>query len=236
MIKLSARMQAIADEILPGRSVADIGTDHAMLPIYLYENGISPKIILTDSKEGPLLKARANLEKFKLLDFISDLRLGSGLSVLQPGEIDTVVIAGMGGLLISGILGEDPGKSRSFSSFVLQPRTAADELRAWLDASGFSIVNEKLAAEGNRISEIFTVSSCESASGKEEFQEEMDFEIPPLLLQLKDPMIGALIDKKIKQSREILENLAKSESAVTREASASLDLRIQRLNERKAQL
>lgn len=236
MITLSARMKAIADEILPGQSVADIGTDHAMLPIYLYENGISPKIILTDSKEGPLCKARANLSKFELPDTVSDLRLGSGLSVLKPAETDAVVIAGMGGLLICGILGADLDKTRTFSRFVLQPRTAADELRAWLHDGGFSIVNEKLAAEGNRISEIITVSPCESVLGKEEFHEALDFEIPPLLFRLKDPLTGSFIDKKIRQAREILDNLAKSKSVYSRKASAGIDLRIKQLNERKARL
>lgn len=236
MITLSARMKAIADEILPGQSVADIGTDHAMLPIYLYEKGISPKIILTDSKEGPLCKARANLCKFGLQDSVSDLRLGSGLSVLQAAETDAVVIAGMGGLLICDILGANLEKTRSFSRLVLQPRTAAEELRTWLHAGGFSIVNEKLAAEGNRISEIITVSPCESVLGKEEFHDALDFEIPPLLFRLKDPLTGSFIDKKIRQAREILDNLSKSESAFSREASAGVGLRIQQLNERKARL
>ncbi len=236
MMKPSARMKAIIDQVMSGETIADIGTDHAIIPIYLYKNGISPKVILTDSKEGPLHKARMNLEKFNLLAAISDIRLGDGLSVLKPGEVDTVIIAGMGGLLISDILEREIQKTRTFKRFILQPRTAADELREWLNNNGFSIINEKLSVERGRVCEIITALPGESWPDKEVFCCEMDYEIPPLLFQCKDPLLGLFVDKKIRQAQDISDNVMKSKSKCPTMTPATAENRIHQLLERKAQL
>ena len=236
MIKPSARMKDIIDQVLSGHTVADIGTDHAIIPIYLYKNGISPKVILTDNKEGPLDKARMNLAKFNLLADLSDIRLGDGLSVLNPGEVDTVIIAGMGGLLISDMLGCEIQKTKTFGKFILQPRTAAAELRKWLNCNGFSIVNEKLSVERGRVCEIITALPCESWPDQEVFCCEMDYEIPPLLFRLKDPLLASFIDRKIRQTKEISVNVMKSKSQNTAITPSTAESRVRQLTERKAQL
>ena len=106
MIKLSDRLQKIADFIEPGESVADIGTDHGFLPIALWEQGKSPHVILSDINSGPLEKARFNINKhFPEKQF--DIRIGNGIQTIRPAEVDNIVIAGMGGLLIAEILGDE---------------------------------------------------------------------------------------------------------------------------------
>ena len=125
--KLNARLSAIAGFVDDGESVADIGADHGYLPVHLVREGISPFAILTDLNPGPLEKTRAMIQKSCMdnqKSFIDnrklELRLGDGLTALGDGEVDTVVIAGMGGETIISILAKDPAKAMSFRKYVLQ--------------------------------------------------------------------------------------------------------------------
>ena len=158
MNKLTDRLQMLADEIRTGETMADIGTDHGFLPLYLWENSISPKVILCDISEPSLAKAKAAAGAYQFgreLDF----RDGDGLSVLRNGEVDAVVIAGMGGLLIRDILAADPVKTASFAKYVLQPRNHSAALRYWLVSQGFTIERNQLVREGKFICEIITASA-----------------------------------------------------------------------------
>ena len=200
MVKLSDRLQKIADFIEQGESVADIGTDHGFLPIALWERGKSPRVILSDINSGPLEKARANIERyFPEQDF--DLRIGSGIKTIRPAEVDTVVIAGMGGLLISEILGEDLLKTRSIKKFILQPRNAQDKLRRWLTESGFSIIDEALVKEGKYYCELILAVPCRE--GLQIAPEGLDLEISPLLFEKKDPLLVEFIENKIRIEKKV---------------------------------
>lgn len=157
-MKLSERLQYIADEINCGETMADIGTDHGFLPLYLLEKKKCPKVIMADISSGSLKKAEINCRLVKPKgDY--ELRLGNGIDVLEDGEVDTVVIAGMGGLLISDILDWNLKKSRSVRRYILQPRNNAGRLRHWLVSNGFSIVKEGIVREGKFLCEILTVES-----------------------------------------------------------------------------
>ena len=156
-MNLNERLLRIADRIENGETMADIGTDHGFLPIYLLETGISPKVIMTDISEPSLMKGRQNFNgRLSGMEDRADFRVGSGISVLAPEEVSTVVIAGMGGRLICDILSEDMEKTRSFKKFILQPRTKQGELRRWLLENGFAITHEDLVYEGAHIPEIIT--------------------------------------------------------------------------------
>ena len=156
MIKLTDRLKSIAKELTAGESMADIGTDHGFLPLYLWENSISPKVIMTDINEGPLQIVRGNCKRLHpYYDF--DIRQGDGLEPIEKDEVYTIVIAGMGGMLISDILAKDMEKSKSFMKFVLQPRSKRGYLRHFLSNNGFRIKKEKLVREGSYICSIITV-------------------------------------------------------------------------------
>ena len=214
MIKLSERLLAIAACIDPGETVADIGTDHGLLPIFLYEQRISPKIILCDLKPGPLDKAKKNIETFAPL-FSPAVRQGDGLTVLAESETDTVVIAGMGGELIAAILGADLQKTRSFRKFILQPRTGSDKLREFLFANDITIIDERLAPERGRICEVitavpgtkFSFDAAEKKSIIAAMERDLVFEINSLLLMKKDPYLEAFISRKISKEKEIIRNI-----------------------------
>lgn len=154
MIKLSDRLLSIAEEINT-KTMADIGTDHGFLPIYLWQHGICDKVILTDVSKGSLEKARVNCEKYCPKE-IFDLRLGSGLNVIAPGEVDIVVMAGIGAPLTANLLAEDIDKSKTFK-YILQPRRHEEYLREWLDNNKFEIIKEKLVKERNLICQVLVV-------------------------------------------------------------------------------
>jgi len=159
-IRLSERMAALA-RLASGGAAADIGTDHGFVPIFMVQNGLCGRAVLSDINEGPLKKAEENISASGLDPELFDLRLGGGLSVLEDGEVDSVIIAGMGGELIASILGEDIQKSRSFKTFVLQPRTRAEVLRRWLDVNGFAVTGEFLVRERGRICQIIRAMPVE---------------------------------------------------------------------------
>ena len=159
MTELSIRLQKIADRINEGETMADIGTDHGFLPIYLIENDISPSVIMTDVSRPSLMKGSDNLDMLGADRDRSDFRVGDGISVLKSGETDAVVIAGMGGMLIRDIMSVDMDHTCSFRKYILQPRTRQGHLRKWLLENGFTIIHEDLVEEGRFIPEIITALS-----------------------------------------------------------------------------
>ena len=174
MIKLSDRLLSIAEEINT-KTMADIGTDHGFLPIYLYQNEICDKVIMTDVSKGSLEKARVNSERY-CPDAKFDLRLGSGLEVIEMGEVETVVLAGMGSPLIAKLIEQDIEKSKSFT-FIIQPRRHEEYLREWLDKNKFQIIKEKLVKERNLICQVLVVRYNEDYQ-----QQNYDYMFPDSIL------------------------------------------------------
>ena len=209
MINLSDRLKKIADEIEAGETVADIGTDHGFLPIYLWENGKSPKVIMTDVSAGSLEKAHQNCTELHP-DVHFDLRLGSGLEVIEPAEVDSVVLAGMGGILMSEILGADIEKARSYKKLILQPRTDVGKLRFWLYDNGFKIINEGLVRERKFICEILTVIPREIAITRQMNGDDIEYEFPHSLVDYGEPLLGEYLEKKKAVEEKILANMQKA--------------------------
>jgi tRNA A22 N-methylase len=223
MVKLSDRLEKIYSLIERGERVADIGSDHALLPVALYERGRAAAPILSDVRPGPLEKARANLARL-LPGAVFDLRLGDGLTPYARGEVDVAVIAGMGGRLIADILSADPEKARSFGRYILQPRNAADKLRVRLAELDFAILDEALASEGALICEILCASpalplaraiardetpparGASLAQGALRRAEAiltaggLSAEISPLLFRKGDPLLAAWLARKLRMT------------------------------------
>lgn len=153
MIKLSDRLQLIADQIETGETMADIGTDHGFLPLSLIDCGVCPKAILTDISGPSLNKAKFSAAESGIEQGV-EFREGNGLDVLRYGEVDAVVIAGMGGQLISEILGKDLMHTCSFRKYIFQPRSQTGLLRWWLESKGFAITKNRLVREGKFLCEV----------------------------------------------------------------------------------
>lgn len=208
MVKLTPRLKTIADEIKAGETMADIGTDHGFLPIYLWEAGISPHVIMADISRGSLDKARDNCEMLHPGQEF-DLRLGSGIEVLENGEVDAVAIAGMGGILMTEILGVDLEKAHSFRRLILQPRNHVGKLRYWLLNNGFKIVNEQLVREGKFICEILTVEPKEVAVSMNQDEDDIEYEFPHTLIRFRNELTEEYLQRKISLEQQILESMSK---------------------------
>ncbi len=206
MIKLSERLELIANLIEEEETMADIGTDHGFLPVALWERGICNKSILSDVNKGPLEKASENIKTTNPgVEF--DLRLGNGLETIELGEVTTLVIAGMGGVLITEILGADLEKSKSFKKIILQPRNGQAKLRYWLSRNGFNIIKEALVKEGLYICEIMVVEVAKIAIIKNIKWVEMEYELPEIQFIKGNQLMKEFVEKKIRTEKKIIKKI-----------------------------
>ncbi len=185
---ITPRLKMIAEHIYT-KSAADIGTDHAYVPIYLLQNNISDRLAATDIKTGPLKIAAENIQKYGFENKIS-LRLGAGLEPIKCGEFETVIIAGMGGEVIKNILENDIEKAHSAKYLVLQPMNSQDLLRKKLSENGFSIFSEDITFEGFKV---YNLIVAQSGRGYE-YKDEFDLHLPEYLYNNKN--FALLKDKK----------------------------------------
>lgn len=170
MLKLSKRLQTIADHVTPGSRVADIGSDHALLPVYLIQSERSPSAIAGELNQGPYEAARKQTADAGLTSRIN-VRRGDGLAVLQPGEADTVTIAGMGGSLMRDILeaGYEAGKLHGVSELVLQPNVGEDQVRSWLIKRDWCLQAEAILEEDGKIYEVLHAFKAENKEEAERY-------------------------------------------------------------------
>ena len=160
MIRLSKRLEWIAQEVPQGGRLADIGSDHALLPTYLAERGRIAGAIAGEVNEGPY-EAAGKQVRMAGLQHMIDVRLGDGLAVLKPGEADVITIAGMGGALISSILEAGKSKLIGVKRLVLQPNVGEAAVREWLEANGWLLIGERILEEDGKIYEILTAEPAE---------------------------------------------------------------------------
>ncbi len=198
-VKLTDRMQCIADYIEKNQRVVDVGTDHGLVPIYLVQKEITGDVILSDIGEGPLANAADNIKKSGIDENMMDIRCGSGLETVSEEEVDVAIIAGMGGNLIIEILQADIKKSRSME-FVLQPRKKQERLVYWLYNNGFTIVDEKLVKESYYVWQVMKVKPIKDVKIK---KYPCDFSINPILLENKDPLLKDFLEQKLKIEKKI---------------------------------
>lgn len=143
---LTPRLAMIAERVRVGARVADIGTDHAYLPVYLVREGIAPSAVAADLRPGPLENARLTVRRHGLEDRIR-LCLSDGLEHIAPEEADDIVLAGMGGTLIVSILKKAPWVKDEGKRLLLQPMSRSEEVREYLHADGFELMRECACTE-----------------------------------------------------------------------------------------
>jgi len=193
---LTPRLLAVAESVPRGARILDVGTDHAKLPVYLLLHGAVQSAAASDVKPGPLARAKATVSRFGLTGRVP-LFLSDGLKDIPSGLADTVVIAGMGGLLIFSIL--SGAGADGYDRFVLQPMRAVPELRRLLTENGFVIIDERLAAEGDKLYNILCVSHGPSTLN--------EFFIGEKLLSGRDPLLPLWLARQADKTRQILSGL-----------------------------
>ena len=160
---LRARLSAVFDSVRRGSVAADVGTDHAHLPIALCLSDVCPRVIASDVRDGPIASARLNIERYGLSDRITVVKT-DGLRGIEQYAPDDILISGMGGELIVRILSDASFVKAKGKRLVLQPQTHPEEVRRYLLMNGFSIVCERLALDdGDRLYQVI-VAEYDGAS------------------------------------------------------------------------
>ena len=155
-IKLSPRLHAVAGYVQKNAAVADVGTDHGFIPVWLAQNGIARRIIASDINEGPLDNARTSAQAYGAAEKIEFVKT-DGLRGLDPTGIDTVILAGMGGDTIRAILESALWTRTRNVHCILQPQSKCDELSCWLGGSGYRLKDALLAQDDGRLYIVLSV-------------------------------------------------------------------------------
>ena len=156
-MELSKRLSSIVDLIEKDKIVADIGTDHGYIPIYLIKNNICKYVIASDINKGPIEILKKNIKEHNILRGI-EIRLGSGFETLNENEVNVAIIAGMGGNLIADIIDNSYNIAKSLDYMILQPAQHQEVLRKYLYNKGFEIIQEDIVYDAEKYYHTMKVS------------------------------------------------------------------------------
>lgn len=202
-------MSAVATMVTPGNVLADVGTDHGYVPIALVQQGKIPGAIAMDIHKGPLQRAREHILMCQLEDYI-ETRLSDGVAALQPGEADSILIAGMGGDLVIHILSAGMNVCRQAKELILQPQSELAKVRRYLREHLYQIVDEDMVIEDGKYYPMMKVIPVEEDVFWKFLPEETLLPCDmygPLLLKNGNPSLRKYLVKQHKQLYKILRNL-----------------------------
>ena len=206
-IRLSNRLSALASLVSKGHRLADIGTDHGYIPIYLCQTGIIPSAIAMDIGKGPLQQATAHIKQQGLSSRIRT-RLSDGLTALQPGEADTILIAGMGGGLVMKILSQGTHALTGSEELILQPQSEIAQVRAYLRTHGFRILEEEMILEDGKYYPMMKVSQQKAAEQTKILPQEVADAFGPVLLQKRHPVLKEWLERELRTTNSVIEQLS----------------------------
>lgn len=179
MIKISPRLTLVSEFIKKNSYVLDVGTDHGLLPMYLVEKGIVKKAVASDVVPSIVEKTKAKVKENKLDDKIKVV-LSDGLKDIKESSIDTIVIAGMGGILTVDIL-KARTKYLKGKTLILSPHRDVDLVRKYLHQIGFKITKEEILED--REDKFYTI--IKAVEGKDTYYSELDYKLGKKLISSK---------------------------------------------------
>ena len=226
-LQLQPRLQCIASLVQKGARLADVGTDHGYLPVYLLQEGTIERAIASDINALPLDHARATAGEYGVTEKI-DFRLCPGLAFIRADECDTVAIAGMGGETILGILEAAPWTRDGAHTLILQPQTKVDLLRRWLCESGYRFLEEKLVRDKEQLYVVFRVTGGEVSALSEEDA------LTGILLR-DDPLYGEYLSQHLAKLERARDGLAVSSLSDRDARMARLQGLIEEIGKRKGE-
>jgi tRNA (adenine22-N1)-methyltransferase len=222
---ISIRLRSIASMIDKCSCVADIGTDHGYLPVFLVKNSICSRAIASDINKGPVDKARTNV-RFENCEDMIECRQGAGLMTIKPFEAECAVIAGMGGNLIRDIIEESPMVFKSLQYAVLQPVQNSEVLRKHIYEKGYRILDEELCIDESKFYEIIKVKYDNIKIEVDEIH----YEVSNILIQKKHPLLEDFINLKISKYVKIL-NSIKEDTLLAQKRKIEIENKIFKLKE-----
>ena len=210
MVKISNRLTTAAALVTQGYTLADVGTDHGYIPIYLLQQKKIPAAIAMDINEGPLERAKEHIALYGLQAYIQT-RLSDGVAALKPGEVEAVLIAGMGGGLVMHILKDGEKVCQSAKELILQPQSEIEHVREFLREKGYTILAEDMVYEDGKFYPMMKVQyqgENENAQKASEVLKLSDL-YGGLLLQNRHPVLKTFLEKEKLIYTGIKQNLAK---------------------------
>ena len=211
MIELSKRMQSVADMIQPCDAVGDIGCDHAFVSIYLVEQLRAKRVIASDVRRGPIAIAKRNIEAMNLSDQI-EIRMGDGLDTIVPGEVNAVVLAGMGGMLMIDILERGEEVVTRCDQLVLQPQSDIEKVRRYLAEKGYHLADEQMLIDAGKYYNLLDVRVHEMVQ-KDEYDcsklaDDWCYMYGGSLLRKKDPVLRSWLVKRRDTTAGLINSLS----------------------------
>lgn len=211
MIELSKRMQSVADMIQPCDAVGDIGCDHAFVSIYLVEQHRAKRVIASDVRRGPIAIAKRNIEAMNLSDQI-EIHMGDGLGTIVPGEVNAVVLAGMGGMLMIDILERGEEVVTRCDQLVLQPQSDIEKVRRYLAEKGYHLADEQMLIDAGKYYNLLDVRVHEMVQ-KDEYDcsklaDDWCYMYGGSLLRKKDPVLRSWLVKQRDTTAGLINSLS----------------------------
>ena len=201
-MKLSKRLETVASMVTKGNRAADVGCDHGFVPIFLVESGISPLAVAADVRPGPLSRANEHIKEHRLEEKIQT-RLSDGLANIKPGEADSLIMSGIGGILMMRLLQDEEQTAKSFKELILSPQSELFDVRRYLVSNGYLIEYEHMLCDEGKYYFIFhvLVKKDEREWSEEEYRYGKDI--------CKDDIktFLAYLEKEERQYEQILEKM-----------------------------
>ncbi len=208
-LKLSKRLQTVAEYIPNGAVMADIGSDHAYLPCYAVLNHKASKAIAGEITDGPFLSAKRQVEKSGLSSHIS-VRQGDGLEVIKKGEADAITIAGMGGSLIAHILEAGKDKLTGKERLILQPNIHAVHIREWLYKEGYALIDEVILEEDGKCYEVLVAEAGDRDAAYAGISLSAGMLVGPFLAKEKNAVFLKKWTQELEHTQSIYEQISRA--------------------------
>lgn len=219
-VVLSERLRTVAEMVTRGNCVCDVGCDHGFVPIYLVQQGKSPKVLAMDLREGPLRAAKEHIETYGLSGQIAT-RLSDGLHNYKVGEADALICAGMGGGLMQRILKAEREKTDSFRELILQPQSEIEGFRRFLRENDYGIVDEEILEEDGKFYQVMRAVPGRDNLGEKDALAKLQLQgvvsydelcklkdrYGPILLHKRTPVFLSYLEREAAVYEEILTNL-----------------------------
>lgn len=241
-MQLSNRLQSVANLVTKGQRVADIGCDHAYTSIYMMKQGIATNVIAMDVNKGPLEKAKVNIKSYGYQDCI-ETRRSDGAQKLVVGEVDAIVISGMGGALMIKILTDRMDILGSLREVVLQPQSEISLVRKFLHSQGYVITQEIFLKEDGKYYVAMKARNLHTMDREERERSEMQYETTyeeacfysygKQLLTEKHPVLYEFLQRETAMRESLIEQLSKNTGESSERRRCELMEELQILEEAK---